>query len=114
MTLYEYLKSRPSSAEVTVYDKDYDTEVYFYNDIPDDKWDMTMEDLSKLVLVTKIIMDDVVECDFTGLIEQKLDDIKDTNLFTNNTVNGIMGCLHRIISGDVSDVWLQKFVEVLK
>lgn len=114
MKLYDYLKFRPSGTEVTVFDKTYDMESYFYNDIPDDEWGLAMEELSKLVTVTKVIKDDVVECDFTGLIEKKLDNIKKSDLFIKDTVNAIMGGLHNIISGYVSEKWLQEFVEALK
>ncbi len=114
MTLYEYLKSREDGAEITVCDKDYDMESYFYNDVPDDEWSLAMEDLSKLVFVTNIIEDNIVEVDFSGLIEQKLDSIKKTDLFIKDEVNTIMGCLHEVLSGYVSEKWLRKFVEALK
>lgn len=103
MTLHEYLKFRPSGTEVAVLDKEYDMESYFYNDVPDDEWSLAMEDLSKLVIVTKIIKDNVVEVDFSGLIEKKLDNIKKTDLFIKDTVDAIMGCLHEVLSGYVSE-----------
>ena len=113
MTLYEYLKSREDGAEITAYDKTYDMEAYFYNDVPDDEWSLTMEDLSKLVIVTNIDIDNIVEVDFSGLIEQKLDSIKKTDLFIKDEVDAIMGCLHEVLSGYVSEKLLRKFVEAL-
>lgn len=114
MTLYEYLKSRENGAEITVYDKDYDMEAYFYNDVPDDEWSLAMEDLAKLVTITNIDVDNIVEVNFSGLIEQKLDNIKKTDLFIKDEVDSIMGCLHEVLSGYVSEKWLRKFVEALK
>lgn len=114
MTLYEYLKSREDGAEITAYDKTYDMEAYFYNDVPDDEWSLAMEDLAKLVTVTNIDVDNIVEVDFSGLIERKLNNIKKTDLFIKDEVDAIMGCLHEIFSGYVSETWLRKFVEALK
>lgn len=114
MTLYEYLKSRENGAEITVYDKDYDMEAYFYNDVPDDEWSLAMEDLAKLVTITNIDVDNIVEVNFSGLIEQKLDNIKKTDLFIKDEVDSIMRCLHEVLSGYVSEKWLRKFVEALK
>lgn len=114
MTLYEYLKSRESGVEITAYDKEYDMESYFYNDKPDDGWGKAMEDLAKLVTVTNVDVDNIVEVDFSGLIEQKLDSIKKTDLFIKDEVDAIMGCLHEVLSGYVSEKWLRKFVETLR
>lgn len=114
MTLYEYLKSRPEGSEITAYDKEYDMESYFYNDAPDDEWSLAMEDLTKLVTVTNIDTDNIVEVDFSGLIEQKLNNIKKAGLFITDDVDAIMGCLHEVLSGYVSEKWLRKFVEALR
>ena len=114
MTLYECLKSRPSGSEITVLDKEYDMESYFYNNKPEDKWDMAMEDLSKLIHVTNVIKNNVVEVDFSGLIEKKLDNIKRTGVFFRCTLNHVMECLPDMISGYVSEECLVKFVEALK
>ena len=113
MTLYEYLKSREDGAEITVYDKDYDMESYFYNDVPDDEWSLAMEDLSKLLTVTKIIKDSV-EVNFSELIESKMDNIKKADLFEECDIDEIMECLDYIIAGNVSEKWMCKFVEALK
>ena len=68
MKLYDYIKLRENGAEITVYDKEYDMEVYFYADKPDDDWNKAIEDLSKLLTITKIIKDSV-EVNFSELIE---------------------------------------------
>ena len=114
MTLYEYLKSREDGAEITAYDKEYDMVSYFYNDVPDDKWSLTMEDLTKLVTVTNIDVDNIVEVDFSGLIERKMHNITEAGLFITNDVESVMMNLHEILAGHVSSTWLRKFVEALK
>lgn len=45
MTLHDYISLMPDSEELTVWDKDYDIEVYFYGGQPDknDKWEMAFE-----------------------------------------------------------------------
>lgn len=113
MTLYEYLKSREDGAEITVYDKDYDMETYFYNDVPDDDWNKAIEDLSKLLTVTKII-NDSVEVNFSELIESKMDNIKKAELFDECDIDEIIEYLNYIIAGNVSEKWMCKFVEALK
>lgn len=60
------------------------------------------------------MMCQIVEVDFSGLIEQKLDSIKKTDLFIKDEGDVIMGCLHEVLSGYVSEKWLRKFVEALK
>lgn len=113
MTLYEYLKSREDGAEITVYDKDYDMETYFYNDVPDDDWNKAIEDLSKLLTVTKII-NDSVEVNFSELIESKMDNIKKVELFDECDIDEIIEYFNYIIAGNVSEKWMCKFVEALK
>ena len=101
MKLYDYIKLRENGAEITVYDKEYDMEVYFYNDVPDDDWNKAIEDLSKLLSVTKIIKDSV-EVNFSELIESKMkrkgmtreeaiEDIYKTATKTNERVNKELG-----------------------
>lgn len=64
--------------------------------------------------IFSIMMCQIVEVDFSGLIEQKLDSIKKTDLFIKDECDVIMGCLHEVLSGYVSEKWLRKFVEALK
>ena len=113
MKLYDYMKLREKGAEVTVIDKDYDVEVYFYADKPEDDWNKTMEDLSKLLTITTIT-NNYVEVDFSGLISLKMDNIKKADLFTSYNIEEIMESLNPIISGNVSEEWMIRFVEALK
>lgn len=113
MKLYDYIKLRENGAEITVYDKEYDMEVYFYSDKPDDDWNKAIEDLSKLLTITKIIKDSV-EVNFSELIELKMDNIKKVDLFGDYDIDEIMENLNYIIAGNVSEKWMRKFVEALK
>lgn len=102
MKLYDYIKLRENGAEITVCDKEYDMEVYFYADKPDDDWNKAIEDLSKLLTITKIIKDSV-EVNFSELIELKMDNIKKADLFGNYDIDEIMENLNYIIAGNVSE-----------
>lgn len=113
MKLYDYIKLRENGAEITVYDKEYDMETYFYADKPDDEWNKAMENLSKLLTVTKIIKDSI-EVNFSELIELKMDNIKKADLFGDYDIDEIMENLNYIIAGNVSEKWMCKFVEALK
>lgn len=113
MKLYDYIKLRENGAEITIYDEEYDMESYFYNDKSDDDWDRAIEDLSKLLTVTKIIKDSV-EVNFSELIESKMDNIKKAELFDDCDIDEIMERLDYIIAGNVSEKWMCEFVEALK
>ena len=59
MTLYEYLE-QTTDWEVTVWDKDYDLETYFYKTNGKDKWDKAMNDLAKLLTILKFSKEGLV------------------------------------------------------
>ena len=113
MKLYDYIKLRENGAEITVYDKEYDMETYFYANKSDDDWNKAMEDLSKLLTVTKIIKDSV-EVNFSELIELKMGNIKKADLFGECDIDEIMENIDYIIAGNVSEKWMCKFIAALK
>lgn len=114
MTLYEYLKLTNDGEEVTVYDSVYDMETYFYNDEdPEDKWQTSMLELSKLLTVTTINVNGVT-VNLSEVIEKKIDKLKESNLFIECDIDCIMYDIDNIISGYVSEEWLEKFVNILK
>lgn len=114
MTLYEYLKLRNEGEEVTVFDNDYYMETYFYNDEdPEDKWQTSMLELSKLLTVTEINKDGVT-VNLSEIIENKLEDLKEAQLFINCDIDSIMDDIMNILAGYVSEEWLEEFVNVLK
>lgn len=55
MTLHDYISLMPDGEELTVWDKDYDIETYFYGGKPDksDKWDMAIDRLTYLLVIKK-------------------------------------------------------------
>ena len=113
MTLYEYIKNANDGEEITVYDTEYDIEVYFYNDKPDDEWQRAMLELAKLLTVTEEC-GDAVTVDLSNLVKRKIEKLKNANLFFKCKVDAIMHDMHSILSGYVSEDWLYKFVTALK
>ena len=109
MTLYEYLKLYKSD-ELTVFDKDYDVETYFYADAEDD-WDKAMRELSKLLEVVDISSSGVT-VNLAEIIEKNLDKLSD--LFFDCDIDVIMSEIDLILAGNVSENWLKAFVNALK
>lgn len=113
MTLYDYIK-QTEDWEVTVFDKDYDIEVYFYKNEDEDmdSWDESMERLSKLLTV-----DSFSECGVTvnlsEVIESKLKNLRKAELFRRTNIDAIMNDVESIISGYVSEEWIEEFVNAL-
>lgn len=113
MTLYDYIK-QTEDWENTVFDKDYDIEVYFYKNDEDDldSWDKSMENLSKLLTVDSISKYGVT-VNLSELIESKLENLKKADLFIRTDIDSIMDSIESVISGNVSEKWMEKFVESL-
>ncbi len=116
MTLYDVLER--TDKEVTVWDKDYDIEVYFYGikdqQVPMDEWDKAKLELAKLLDVVEISWGSV-EVNLAEVIERKMSEIKEADSFlTECDVGDIISILANILTGCVSDKWHAKFAEVLK
>jgi len=113
MTLYDYIK-QTKDWEVTVFDKDYDIEVYFYkNDDEElDSWDKSMEKLSKLLTVDSI-SEYGVTVNFAKVIEKHLKDLEKAKLFIYCDIDSIMDDIEAIIAGNVSEKWMERFVNTL-
>ena len=99
MKLYDYiLKSMYD--EVTVYDEDYDVEVYFYKhdyfeDL--DRWDDAMDELAKMLTITSFHSNGAVSVNLSQLIESKMDNLKRDKLFKVYDIDFIMDNIDRII-----------------
>ena len=113
MKLYEYLNLMPEGEELTVWDIDYDMETYFYGGKPDDKWDKAISDLSKLLTIEEIRTGGVI-VNLSEVIENNIDKLEKANLFTDYDIDIIMAEMERDIAGNVSESWMQKFVDALK
>ncbi len=114
MKLYDYLKSMPEGNELTVWDKDYDMEVYFYSgEDEEDRWQCALINLSKLLDITEI-RDGGVIVNLSEIIEKKMDLLEETDLFLKYNIDAIMYSMDAIIAGNVSEAWMEKFVTTLK
>lgn len=112
MKLYELLVKQDKGNELTVWDKEFDTEVYFYND-DYDEWDKAMLQLARLLDV-KDISENGVTVNLWDVIEKHIDLINQSDLFTKQVnVYTVMEEIDSILSGNVSEDWLVKFVEIL-
>lgn len=115
MKLYDYLVTLEEGTELTVWDEDYDIESYFYNDEPedeDDDWQTSILELAKLLDVTEVKERGVI-VNLSEVIEKKLNELKEADLFIRCTTNSIMYDMQNILSGYVSEEWFKKFVDVL-
>lgn len=113
MKLYDYISLMPDGEELTVWDKDYDMETYFYGGKPEDKWDKAMSDLSKLLTVVEI-KNYGVTVNLSEIIENKIDKLDKANLFIECDIDSIMDDIDNILAGNVSEEWMEQFVAALK
>ena len=114
MTLYEYLSLVEYGDEITVWDKEYDIEMYFYGGMDeDDKWDKSISELSKLLTIVTIHPTGVT-VNYSEVIEKHLADLNKADLFHKCTIDSIMYGINAIMSGYVSEDWMEKFVDTLK
>lgn len=113
MKLADYLRLTEDGTEVTVHDATYVMESYFYNDDDTDAWTQAMNELAGLLTITQIYAYSV-EVNLSDLIEKNLDKIKEANLFRSYDLDDIMAGMDSILSGNVSEQWMQKFVECLR
>ena len=111
MTLKEYIWNTPEGDEITVWDKDYDMEVYFYNQ-EYDAWDQAMMDLASKLDVINTTNGGVV-VNLSELIERNIDALSASDLFYDTDIDSIMDDMESILAGNVSEDWLQKFVDCL-
>lgn len=116
MTLYEYLSLMGEGEELTVWDKDYDMETYFYSDRPDDEddnWSRSAWKLSEKLSITKISTNGVI-VNLSDVIEKNIDKLKEMDLFIDCDIDSIMEDIHNILAGNVSKEWMEKFVVTLE
>lgn len=113
MTLLEYLNKQPEGEEVTVCDDVYDMETYFYanHDSADlDEWDSLMNRLANVVEVLDIGPSVVVN--FWDVIDKHRDALLREG--AEASTEDIMEDLDRILAGNVSERWFEKFVKILE
>lgn len=112
MKLYDYLKLMPEGNELTIWDKDYDIETYFYSDKPDsdDRWGKSMWELAEIL--------DIVQIDTNGVVVNLADVIKNnvyklTELFESYNIDDIMADIPNILAGNVSENWMERFIDIM-
>lgn len=114
MKLYDLLKK--TEGEITVWDKEYDIETYFYgiknrgDDLDD--WDRSIIELAKLLDVTDA-SDGAVTVNLSEVIGRNIDALKRADLFIRCDIDAIMADIMNILAGHVSENWLKEFVYVL-
>lgn len=112
MTLKEYIMETPEGEEITVWDNDYDIEVYFYNQ-NDDAWDNAMMKLASKLNVVEVTNDGVV-VDMYDLIDKNIGNIEKAGLFNDVDTDLVMDYMDSILAGNVSERWITEFVNCLK
>ena len=113
MKLYDYIKLMPEGEELTVWDKDYDMEAYFYGGQPDDAWDKSICELSKLLTIKEIRNAGVI-VNLSNIIEKKIDKLEEAEMFYKCNIDAIMDCMSDTIAGNVGEAWMEEFVNILK
>jgi len=112
MKLAELLQK--SENEFTVWDKDYDIEVYF-SWTQNDEWDKAM---CKIADALEVVECDEEECTATvnmaDVIEKNINNGVFEKIFINNDVDSIMDDIEHIFAGYVSEDWIKKFADSLK
>lgn len=115
MTLYDYVKNS-NDCEITVWDDDYDVEVYFYKPKDYDNldlWNKAMVELSRLLTISTF-NENGVSVNLSSIIEKHFITLKEKEIFTlTSDIDEIMFEINSIISGNVPDKWMWDFVSVL-
>ena len=71
-----------------------------------------MNDLAKLLTISRFSKDGLV-VNLSEVIEKKLPQLEKADLFIKCKINPIMDCIDSVLAGNVSESWLEKFVEAL-
>lgn len=111
MKLYDYLSLMPEGNELTVWDKDYDIETYFYSDRPDsdDRWGKSMWKLTEILDIAQINENGVI-VNLADVIKRNID--KFSELFESRDIDDIMEDIPNIFAGNVSEDWMDQFIDI--
>ena len=116
MTLYEYLRDYKDD-EVEVADQDYDVLAYFYyadeREEEADSWNRAMMQIARKLEVVES-GDAEATVNLSEVIENNLDNGVFDDLFIHNDIDSIMDDINSILSGNVSEQWLDSFANSLK
>ena len=112
MTLYDYITLMPEGEELTVWDSEYDVEVYFYGGVPDDRWSKAMSDLSKLLTITGIRNEGVI-VNLSEVIEKHIDKLTALEVFESCDTDIVMDNIEYVLAGNVDDNTFERIVNAL-
>lgn len=113
MTLFEYIRMNPEGAEITVFDSEYDIEIYFCNDTDDNwEWQTAMMKIAEKLEVVSF-RDRGVVVNLSEVIRRNIHNGKFKDLFIRNNVDDIMYDIDNIFAGCVSESWLTEFADSL-
>ena len=113
MTLYDYIKKMEKYEEVEVCDDVFDMLTYFYNEPQTDNWQKSMMKLAKKLTVKKIVHSTKVIVNLSKVVEKNIDKLKQADLFIDYDIDEIMYDMDNILSGCVSEKWMEKFVKAI-
>ena len=117
MTLFDYVKSQPYGAEITVWYQDYDDSYpFFLYNFPDDTiddeyntpWDKAMRIIAKHVDVLTETSHGIT----TNIVEVIYDNLNDKQCAELNAFN--MSYARAIFDGYVSDEWITSFAQTVR
>jgi len=112
MTLGEYIRQTDYGSEITVWDKDYDIEVYFDN-YGDDAWANAMMTFADKLDIVRFDGKGGVTVNMSDVIERNINNPKFEDLFIDVDVDAIMDDMPAILAGNVSEEWLVEFADCL-
>lgn len=116
MTLFEFIRKHQDIDELTVWDKDYDIEIYFYPDCvnPADEWDEAMREIAKKLTIVAEDWNKGVTVNLSEVIKGNLNNGAFEDLFIYNNLESIMADIENIFAGYVSEKWMLDFARSLK
>lgn len=116
MTLFEFIRKHQDIDELTVWDKDYDIEIYFYPDCvnPADEWDKAMREIAKKLTIVAEDWNKGVTVNLSEVIKGNLNNGAFEDLFIYNNLESIMADIENIFAGYVSEKWMLDFAKSLK
>lgn len=119
MNLLEYMQEHKEE-EITVFDKDYDIETYFYgegfNNTKDD-WDKAIDKIAECLEVAEEVANKNRPCvvvNLSEVLEERLKSGVMDDLFNTRNIDAVMCDIESIFSGNVSEEWLTDFAEAFQ
>lgn len=114
MKLSEYLVHCKDGAEVTVFDKEYDMETYFYNDPIEEDFDKAVSLIAQCVDVVELYENDGVTVDFWGVIEKARQALIDSGFYPEgSSTEYLMNDVAPILAGNLSEASTLEWAQII-